>query len=380
MSPLGYAGGGLASGAKHHSAVTTSAPPGDHHGFYTGTTLKQSSCVSADVVERAERGGASFVLFADGRARGAFADRTIVTLPGGTEVSRPESGRGKGSGAEGLTIADPNVFARKTQPKDGRSYHYSHGDKYRDITDVTVDYSSSSSIECILPDGNVVHLSISKALFQSRRDSDIHNSNALDGGAQVETINRVIGYNTGRSDAAPAAADAAAVSRSGRQAAGRSKFSVAAGRTESDEKSSINTFLKPYIFAVRRFAAWAAADPDERRSATTRSNVNRLASLVEAEKNRRFVTLRSLQYTATRSDADASSASRAKHSKVLGGMWAEGGHIGGRHGGGSAGASDVGVFEAGERNEIVHRVLAANREALLGRDASRSVEFLKGLR
>lgn len=69
-------GVGVTNGA--YSAMTSTRPAIGLHVARGSTAKKCASALSAEVVEREERGGASFVAFADGRARGAFSDRTIV--------------------------------------------------------------------------------------------------------------------------------------------------------------------------------------------------------------------------------------------------------------------------------------------------------------
>lgn len=84
--------------------------------------MNRELVVSAEVLEKIELGGASFVLFADGRARGAFRDRTIVSLPFPADCSLRDGEGGKLIGGR---------FPVRT---------------------------SGGDIECILPDGTVVRL------------------------------------------------------------------------------------------------------------------------------------------------------------------------------------------------------------------------------
>lgn len=67
---------------EQEEPVARRQPPGSEAPFHIRLPInaRHPPELSTTVVERVERGGASFVAFADGRARGIFADRTIVTL------------------------------------------------------------------------------------------------------------------------------------------------------------------------------------------------------------------------------------------------------------------------------------------------------------
>ncbi|CAN0051805.1 unnamed protein product [Ectocarpus sp. 13 AM-2016] len=189
---------------------------------------------SPSVVELVERGGASFVAFADGRARGAFADRTIVSL-GAPFFYRPLrgsrcGGSGGGSGGRGISYCGSGgregVATAVVRPG------CSDDDKEEREED--------REIECIRADGTVLRL--------TRRSLDRLGS---------------FGERSGGCNS-PAGDDCG----------------VGA--------------LRPYVVAVLRFADWAATHPADRRAAAGREAAGRAAAAAEAERNRRFVDLQLL--------------------------------------------------------------------------------------
>ncbi|CAM9861286.1 unnamed protein product [Ectocarpus sp. 8 AP-2014] len=188
---------------------------------------------SPSVVELVERGGASFVAFADGRARGAFADRTIVCL-GAPFFYHPLRGARCGGGGGG---------------GGGISYHGSGG--RRGVATAVVRPGCSGDdeegeeedreIECIRADGTVLRL--------TRRSLDRRGS---------------FGARRSGGGNSPAGGDCG----------------VGA--------------LRPYVVAVLRFADWAATHPADRRAAAGREAAGRATAAAEAERNRRFVDLQVL--------------------------------------------------------------------------------------
>ncbi|CAN0569755.1 unnamed protein product [Ectocarpus sp. 12 AP-2014] len=182
-----------------------------------------------------ERGGASFVAFADGRARGAFADRTIVSL--GVPFSyRPLRGSrcgggGGGGGGRGISYygsgGREGIATAEVRPRCSDDDEEEREEEDREI-------------ECIRADGTVLRL--------TRRSLDRRGS---------------FGGRSGGSNS-PAGGDCG----------------VGA--------------LRPYVVAVLRFADWAATHPADRRAAARREAAGRAAAAAEAERNRRFVDLQLL--------------------------------------------------------------------------------------
>lgn len=286
-----------------------------------GSTPGGTVAVSADVLQRAERGGASFVLFADGRARGSFSDRTIVTLPGTSirsagGVQEAWIGRRRCEDAS-LRAINPNVMEGKGP-----------GEGYQCVT------RDTGSIECILPDGTVIR------------------------------------------------------PRSGSRAQAYYCQSDTAARTRDYEDH-----LTPYILAVRRFATWARAGAEQRRAAAKESRGAHLAAAVEAQKNRRFLVQRRLYAGSTedveddvtldsgssmtwrkalresKGNLDVSAARRNSSpgdSKRYSCSWENRAPYGVDFVTYSnARGSPRGVVGNKERNEIVERMLRANRDAVL---------------
>ncbi|CAM9937263.1 unnamed protein product [Sphacelaria rigidula] len=201
---------------------------------------------STKVVERVERSGASFVLFADGRSRGVFADRTIVRLPAPSDCSLPD-GAGKWSwpGTECARVSNAGGARVATVGVVGSGCNSCIGGRRLS------ERVGNDLVDCVLPDGTVLRLT--RHCF-SRRECH------------------------GNSD----------------------------GNICSRAKA-----LRPYVLAVRRFVEWAAAEPCERRARSEKSERAHRAAAVEAEKNRRFVTLRRLQQQ--RSSSSAVPHSSAKY-------------------------------------------------------------------
>ena len=104
--------------------------------------------LSADVLWREERGGASFVAFADGRARGVFSDRTIVTLG----APFPKAACGMISHRAPVCGAAIGVGRFHSGPGEGEE---KHGEVDRNV-------------ECVLPDGTVRRFSL---LSMSREEA-----------------------------------------------------------------------------------------------------------------------------------------------------------------------------------------------------------------
>lgn len=228
--------GGLEARSEDITGKITGNRRYDHHNCETSCRSQPvaSTCKNlpdpTKVVERVERSGASFVLFADGRSRGVFADRTIVRLPAPSDCSVPDGGGewlwpgaadGHVPNAGGARVTALGVVG-------SGCYSCSGGRRLSERV-------GSDLVDCILPDGTEVRLT----------------SHCF----------------------------------SRRQCHGKSDGSIC-----SRAKA-----LKPYVLAVRRFADWAAAEPQERRARSEESERTRRAAAVEAEKNRRFVTLRRLQ-------------------------------------------------------------------------------------
>ncbi|CAN0190549.1 unnamed protein product [Ectocarpus sp. 6 AP-2014] len=188
---------------------------------------------SPSVVELVERGGASFVAFADGRARGAFADRTIVCL-GAPFFYRPlrgsRCGGGGGGGGGGISYSGRGGRGGVATAVVGPGC--SDDDEEEEEED--------REIECIRADGTVLRL--------TRRSLDRRGS---------------FGGRSGGGNS-PACGDCG----------------VGA--------------LRPYVVAVLRFADWAATHPADRRAAAGREAAGRAAAAAEAERNRRFVDLQLL--------------------------------------------------------------------------------------
>lgn len=221
-----------------------------------------------DIVERAQREGASFVLFADGRARGSFVDRTIVTLPPQDCSNCEERGLKAGSPHLNVTVDNSGMDEKEETRRGAEGYGY------RGVPNWRVD-----DIECILPDGNVVK--VGSASFLSER--------------HVENVNNDDGSNRYGWGGAGTAATAAPSCGSLSSLPARHK-----ARSFQEKNLPHLHCLKPYVLAVRRFAEWATADPTVREAKTTLYQQNHLAALAEAEKNRRFVTLGRLQRQTTR--------------------------------------------------------------------------------
>ena len=174
--------------------------------------------------------------------------------------------------------------------------------------------------------------------------------------------------------------------------------------------------ITPYVAAVRRFADWALADPDERRARARRGAGGNLAAAAEADRNRRFVALQYLvKPPSSRSETvddvtgqrSGRSSTRLSTDRVLACGVEERGRGGARHGsmvndaagqrptrssmdklfacpmggkgssgednkenaGCAEGPAGLGSKGARERNALVKRLLEANREVLIGREA-----------
>ncbi|CAM9353770.1 unnamed protein product [Pylaiella littoralis] len=261
---------------------------------------------TAVVVESVERGGASFVAFSDGRARGAFADRTIVNL--GARISylplpllvssaQPGGGGGlrrRGCGAAAAVMAELNLMCA-----------HSGADEQEE---------EDREIECIRPDGTVVRLterSMGRRRQQGRFDADGFTGRL--GG---------FGNTTGGS------------------------FSIST--TPTIGGGSTDTVLRPYVVAVLRFAEWAATPPAERQAATDRGAAGRVVAAAEAERNRRFIDLQRLAKLASLPPQPPSSSLKCQtpliHQLTSGRTWSAGGEISGSccnsGGGGGGGACD----------------------------------------
>lgn len=318
-------------------------------------TTTRPAAVSAEVVERAERGGASFVAFADGRARGAFADRTIVTV--GAPPRAPaldDSGHleGQQDGVEGEALLRHLAGGR---PR-GRVFPINGEREGREV-------------ECVLPDGTVLRLNT--GLMPKVFDRGV--GSGCDGSFSPRLTYRGSSWRT--------SSGLVEVDRGG---------NTVDGRVQN---------LAPYVAAVCRFAKWAAAEPVERRSAEKRQARGRIVAAAEAERNRRFVTLQRVMLTSSPLSGavrpgqaqregtggglrDRCSMQNAAFVSGVGtevngdkencevGVCGKGVRVGGE-----AGRAGVRGTASGEqRNAIVTRLLEANRAAFLGRDALRTLE------
>ncbi|CAM9972664.1 unnamed protein product, partial [Ectocarpus fasciculatus] len=107
-----------------------------------GMATESSSSMS--VVESVERGGASFVAFVDGRARGAFADRTIVSL-GAPFFYRPLTGSRCGAGGVSYYGSGGREGVATAAVEPGCSEDEEEEEEDREI-------------ECIRADGTVLRL------------------------------------------------------------------------------------------------------------------------------------------------------------------------------------------------------------------------------
>lgn len=211
-----------------------------------------------------DRGGASFVAFSDGRARGAFADRTIVTLGAPFSYLPLPQGAGTAGRAAALFGAVPPAGGdRGSEEEEDRE------------------------IECIRPDGTVVRLT-ERSLAGPRGRLGGGGS----GGGACSTARASSPYGTASCDGDRRRAfdptAAVASSAAARRAGHGGPLSTAPPAVADGAGSS---GLRPYVVAVLRFAAWAATPPAERRAAAENGAVGRRAAAVEAERNRRFVDL-----------------------------------------------------------------------------------------
>eukprot|EP00903_Cladosiphon_okamuranus_P015496 g14307.t1 len=222
------------------------------------------------VIESVDRGGASFAAFSDGRARGAFADRTIVTLGAPFCYLPLPQGVGPTGSATAACGAMPPLGCE--EEKEDRE------------------------IECIRPDGMVVRLT-ERSLDPARG-----RLGASAGGACGRPGGDVGGRRAFGPTAAASAASAAVMK------AGRGGLSTAVAVGDSD--------LRPYIVSVLRFAAWAATPPEERQAAAEREAAGRLVAAAEAERNRRFVDLERVAKLATASPQDVTRKAGAPQMKV----------------------------------------------------------------
>lgn len=295
----------------------------------------RAPAVSAEVVERVERGGASFVLFADGRARGAFADRTIITLGPPVLLALRED----------VAIGPTHKRGASQAVEDGR-------------VPPGGDPEGDREIECLLPDGTMVRRTYSS---MSR------------------------GYTI-----VPASGEASPLTGIGNV---YQHHPALGGSLGSDP---VFVGLRPYILAVRRFVAWASLDPPARREAAVREEARQLQASAEAERNRRFVALQRLVAKTpgaprcgvrTREDGRRQVVDRFSMGRMALPSDGRGGVD--MQPSGSAQADDkknVGIpgrvavdgvgrlpQTAGERNAFVKRLLDANRDVLLGQEASEMV-------
>eukprot|EP00752_Nemacystus_decipiens_P011710 g10391.t1 len=332
------------------------------------------------VVESVDRGGASFVAYSDGRARGAFADRTIVTL-----------------GAPFHYLQHPNGAGTKAAPRGVLSP--SGGDtRWEEKDDDEEEEEQDREIECIRPDGTVVRLT-ERSLDPRRHPGAafgyVHGS-GVRGLATGSTGSGAISVVRPRHDFGPTSAASAsasvAVAALGHAGHGTLSSAQAAG-----ECAAGSSGLTPYVVAVLRFAAWAATSPEERRAAARNGAAGRTAAAAEAERNRRFVDLQRLVKLAPAGWPRALPRTRptpgAPHIDVRG-SGGGGAVASGRRSGGVSRASrcfrpdavcdkenvcgDSSCGErkqreattpkgAAERNALVERLLEANREVLVRR-------------
>lgn len=325
--------------SKSSRSASVQTPPSAH------TTTPE---FSARVVEQAERGGASFVAFADGRARGMFANRTIVTL--GAPSASPAF-RGKETGVR------PSNY--EIEMGQGGGNRLSTGERVGN-QDVVVfpEKKDDRDVECILPDGNVLR-------FKYRSIASL-------GCFGVRSIEK----SSGGSGSPP-----------------YSDSGICFGRVAAKSWSASveNSNIRPYVISVQRFALWASADPAGRRAMAQREEAARLGAAAEAERNRRFIALHNLvrpppeSSTSTFSSALEAktlaslhnSSSPSQGSKVVPTDRRAGASIEQEEnkenivfGGGQSLSGRVwGPKGACERNKLVTRLLKANREALLGREA-----------
>ena len=326
---------------------------------------------SASVVERAEHGGASFVAFADGRARGAFADRTIVTLtPAPTRCSRPSPHRweGQSAGGQGRGVGGAGVEAAPSPNYPGVESGYPGcGFPLKGVLSETME--GDREIECVRPDGTVVRLSerslalahrcrcgTSVGLGTGGLTSGVAGLGSLPPPHATTQATHVVGSALSRADTTVAMATAARLNSG-----------------DADHPLDIT----PYVAAVRRFAEWALADRDERRARARRGADGKLAAAAEAERNRRFVALqRLMKPTPSRISVDHAAGECAGRS--VEGWLSDGARRAGWGGSGEDNKENVdrtkapagrGSKGARERNALVNRLLEANREALIGREA-----------
>lgn len=147
-------------------AMTSMRPVIGLHEAREGTRKKCAPFLSPEVVRKEERGGASFVAFADGRARGAFSDRTIVIfgVPYGEKVAPNMPACHVGRGKDASRHLDNTVRGGMSPaaPVEG------HQEMDRDI-------------ECILPDGTVKRFTLLSVLRKDSLCARRGISSALDG-------------------------------------------------------------------------------------------------------------------------------------------------------------------------------------------------------
>lgn len=356
--------------------------------------------------------------FADGRARGAFADRTIVTLgapvtlkPAPSRHHRPTStsphhwegrpgggrrrGRGEGGASSGAAstpgYAGYQGVDRVYSGCQGGDSGYSGVDhSYPGVSPgVSFPFAGVFSetgeqdreIECIRPDGTVVQLSERSLAHRSRFGTSCgFGTGGLGTG----------GMGTGGLGAGGGSGGGGGFGSTGGGGVAGAVTAARLRRGDADHP----LYIAPYVAAVRRFADWALADPDERRARARRGADGRLAAAAEAERNRRFVALQRLvkpppsrrSETAANNATDQSAGGSFKRSPTDRFLSCP---VEGKGGGGGAGEGgswsegnkeNVGCAEerarwgsngARERNALVNRLLEANREVLVGREALR---------
>lgn len=353
-----------------------------------GMATESSSSMS--VVESVERGGASFVAFVDGRARGAFADRTIVSL-GAPFFYRPLTGSRCGAGGVSYYGSGGREGVATAAVEPGCSEDEEEEEEDREI-------------ECIRADGTVLRL--------TRRSLDRRGS--LGGRSGAPFRQPAIGTASGRKHAsAGSATAAAALLHPGSATTPPPPLPTAGGGNSPAVGGGVGA-LRPYVVAVLRFADWAATPPADRRAAAERESAGRAAAAAEAERNRRFVDLQLLA-------GKQSVAPRPRKHCDGSPFGATGSRRGGRRSGdeanaspglrrraagvgseekddsqhkenntpprrpsdrvdvakGGSGVSRWGVRDGGrERNSLVAGLLEANRNVLMGEDMSR--KFARG--
>lgn len=402
------------------SSVAATATAAAHTSAAAAAPQEHFARMATTIVESVERGGASFVAFPDGRARGAFADRTIVTL--GARISylplplheHHRGGNARRDGGGGSRLRGCGTATAAAAAATGvldLPCYLSGVDRGEQEHD--------REIECICPNGMVLRLTEQSIGCRQRGGF------GTDGIAGKMSLGGTTGGGGGGSDSGFSTATAPAI--------GGDRRGIDTNICSNGRSSSSDTVFRPYVVAVLHFAEWAATPPAERRAATEREAAGRMVAAAEAERNRRFVDLHRLAKPAPSAPSPRTCHTKLNHQRTSGSTsWsASGGRAftcdGGRRGGGGEGGGEGGggrrrsgsgllrqgaadrdnntgqdgednkentdkVFKsfffnerqqgvvmeppsqppqrARQRNALVARLLEANREVLIGRDMS----------